>query len=423
MIRKIPIHPLIFSLTPALVLLTFNADPLQINDAMRAGALWFAGGAALYAIFWLILRSPQRAAALAFVWLLLLLSYDPVYEFIRGRDLFGWVYGKHRFLIPAWLVILAAGTYWIVKKLKHTQRLTAALNFASLVLLVAGMAGVTVTGAWGYPLRTIGLVPPPQVEVTYIDVGDMGPNEKGVIGESILLRSSEGKTVLIDGGYPNQKAVSYLKSHNINDLDLVVLTHAHDDHTGGLIDVIRTIPVGRMVSNGQPLDTPIYHQLEEAVRGAGLEIDVVKSGDKIPFGSLVFDVLSPAVINPDSVNINSIVMRLEVGKVAFLFTGDTEHLEEQRLLDSGQAQPVNILKIAHHASSTSSLPGFITAISPGVAIYSAGAGNEDGFPHAVTLETLRSAGATIYSTDMNGTIVVQTDGKSYQVLPERGGAR
>ncbi|HZW04410.1 MAG TPA: hypothetical protein VFF68_10810, partial [Anaerolineaceae bacterium] len=147
------------------------------------------------------------------------------------------------------------------------------------------------------------------------------------------------------------------------------------------------------------------------------------SGDRLPFGDLVFDVLSPALVNPESINNNSVVLRLTAGRVVFLFTGDSDQLEERRLLEAGLAEPVDVLKVGHHGGDTSSNPAYIAAISPDVAVYSVGAGNEYQFPHAVVLDALRGAGALIYGTDRNGTIVVRTDGTTYEVLTERGGPR
>lgn len=290
-----------------------------------------------------------------------------------------------------------------------------------IAFTVAGLA--LIPGPWTQPLRSAGFLPSPQLEVTYIDVGYLGPDQPGVIGDSILLQSSEGKVALIDGGYPNGLALAYLKAHNVTHIDLMVLTHPHDDHDGGLIDVLKTIPVDVLVTNGQPLnDSPLYADFEEAVQESGAERRIVKSGDNISFGSLTFQVLSPRKINPDTVNGNSIVMRLLDGKVSFLFTGDTQHLEETRLVDSGVPIQSTVLKIAHHGADTSSGPEFLMKVAPSVAIYSAGAGNVYQFPHEITLKNLHDLGVQIYGTDTNGTIVVRTDGKVYQVIPERGNA-
>jgi competence protein ComEC len=296
------------------------------------------------------------------------------------------------------------------------------LFFAALIIpLVLGLTAVIITGAWVAPLRAVGLLAPLELEVTYINVGDMGPDHPGVVGDSILLRSSEGRQVLIDGGFPNGSALAYLQAHNVDHLDLVVLTHAHDDHTGGLIEILKNIPVDLLVYNGQPLDSPIFAELEAAIGSQNVTTRVVKAGDTLPFGSLKFQVLSPRKINPDSINNNSVVLRLVNGKVSFLFTGDTQHLEEARLVASGVPLQADIFKIPHHGADSSSSMAFLVEVAPTIAIYSVGTGNMYDFPHAVTLENLDALGTQVFGTDVNGTVTVITDGKTYSVNPERGG--
>jgi competence protein ComEC len=294
-----------------------------------------------------------------------------------------------------------------------------AMLLVVVLVLVLGAAALLVFSVLAVPLRKAGLLPPPSLEVTYINVGYLGSDQAGVVGDSILIRSSEGKVALIDGGFPNGFALAYLKAHQVTHLDLVVLTHPHDDHSGGLVDILKTIPADLFVSNGQPLDSPVYADLQAVLQDRKIKTRVVRSDDELPFGSLTFHVHSPREINPDSINNGSVVLRLIDGQVAFLFTGDTQKLEEDRLVHSGDPLRADILKLAHHGADTSSLPAFIAKVKPAVAIYSVGAGNKYDFPHQVTLDTLHKAGAVIYGTDVNGTIVVTTDGKTYQVIPER----
>jgi beta-lactamase superfamily II metal-dependent hydrolase len=183
---------------------------------------------------------------------------------------------------------------------------------------------------------------------------------------------------------------------------------------------LRAIPVDHVVTNGDPDITPDYLDFEAAIVESGAEHTVVKKDDSLPFGSLTFEVLSPRKINPTSTNNNSIVLRLEVGKVTFLFTGDIQELEEMRLVNSRAPLRADILKIPHHAADTSSRPVFLETVKPDVAIYMAETGNIHGFPHQVTLENLTIVGAQIYGSDVNGTITVTTDGRNYGVQTERG---
>ena len=416
---KFPVHPLIFALYPILLVLLNSAHQRHLDAALRSGVLLALGGAALYGVFWLLLRSPGRAALLASLCLLGYYAYDPIYELLRGRELLGLVVGKHRFLLPVWLVLLAVCAFWLVKMFRRQRVLNGVFNIGSLVLLVPCLGLIAATGSWVSPLRDAGLIAPPGLEVSYINVGDLGPDQPGVVGDAILLRSTEGKNVLIDGGYPNGLAAAYLAKQGVTHLDMVVITHPHDDHTGGLIEVLKAIPVDLLVSNGEPLEeSALYWELQDTIKSAGVATRVVRSGDELPFGYLTFQVLSPLEISPDSVNHNSVVLRLVVGKVAFVFTGDSDALEQMRLVQSGADLRADIYKIAHHGADGNTDPGFIAKMNPSVAIYMAGAGNMYGFPEAPTLRIFQSAGIEVFGTDLNGTIVVKTDGKTYQVIPE-----
>lgn len=279
-----------------------------------------------------------------------------------------------------------------------------------IILLAIGLLGLS----W---LAVYRLLPPPTVRVDYINVGS-----SGLVGDSILLTSSEGKVVLIDGGYPDAGALAHLQKRNITHIDLVVLSHPHDDHAGGLIDVLQAIPVDRMVATGHTLDSEIYRELEMTIRKTGVKYQLVRAGDKLRFGRLALQVLAPqAVIEEIGHNNNSVVLRLDVGKVAFLFVGDAMHMEEESMMSAGMPLKANILKVGHHGDDTASSPVFLETVKPDVAIYSAGKGNMHFLPKQATLDNLLQVGAEIYGTDINGTITVTTNGKTYTVIPERGG--
>lgn len=291
-------------------------------------------------------------------------------------------------------------------KLQNIQKIFAGrgrlLVFILIPLLVA--AGLFAY-AWSIP---------PKLEITFYEVGQ---------AESILFRSSEGKVMLIDGGYPDGRALKKLQGLNVQHIDILVVTHPHDDHLGGVPEILRKIKVDEVITNGHVIDSPVYQDFLNAVKETGVKQRTTKEGDKIRLGKLTFNVLGPRKINPDSINNNSIVMRLVVGKISFLFTGDLQELEEGRLVKSGKEIYADILKVPHHAADTSSSPAFIAKVYPSVAIYTAEIGNIHGFPHQKTIDTLNEVGADIYGTDVNGTITVKTDGKTYEILPEKGGPR
>ncbi|MDD5370439.1 MAG: MBL fold metallo-hydrolase [Anaerolineaceae bacterium] len=250
------------------------------------------------------------------------------------------------------------------------------------------------------------------LRVHYIDVGQ---------GDSILIVSPDGKTMLIDGGEQGSGALVYLQSLGIDHLDLMVATHPHSDHIGGLVEILRAMPVDEVVTNGQPHTTSIYERFLDAIDTAKAVYIEAQRGDQIALGNLVFEVLSPARLSGADLNDNSLVLRLEYGATSFLFTGDVQAEGEGGLLASGLPLQATILKVAHHGSASSSTPAFLAAVHLKVAVYSAGLGNDYGHPRPETLAHLAGVGAEIYGTDVNGTVIVTTDGSGYSVQTAREG--
>ena len=282
-------------------------------------------------------------------------------------------------------------------------------RLSSLTIFVIGYILVTVISSLG-----VRWIVPPQLEVHFINV-----TQNTDIGDSILLRSSEGKVMLIDGGSQGTGALDYLLGQNVTYIDTVVLTHAHEDHYGGLIEILSAIPVGQLVTNGETSNEPLSSEFQQAVEKSGVKMAQVKTGDQLPFGRLTFNVLSPQKINPNSINNNSIVLRLAVGQVDFLFVGDIMELQENWLLATGAPVKADILKVAHHAIGTSSKGPFILKVKPEVAIYSVNAVNPYGAPDGKVLENLKAVGAEVYGTENYGTIKVLTDGRTYRIETEK----
>ncbi len=253
-----------------------------------------------------------------------------------------------------------------------------------------------------------------EIQVHFIDVGQ---------GDSILIRAPDGKAMLIDGGDTDTGVVQYLKSKGITRLDMVVATHPHADHIGGLVQVLKAIPVAKVITNGQPTTTKTYENFLDAIAAAKSEYVEVKRGDSLRLGDLVLSVLNPASKGND-LNNNSVVLRLAYGKVSFLFTGDAQ-AEAEASMTASSVSPITatILKVGHHGSRTSSSPAFLALVKPQVAIYSAGINNDYGHPHPETLAALAAVGATVYGTDVNRTVIVTTDGNTFQVSPVTGQPR
>jgi len=244
------------------------------------------------------------------------------------------------------------------------------------------------------------------LEVHVIDVGQ---------GDSILIRTPEGKTALIDGGYDNGLALAYLREQGISQIDVMVASHPHADHIGGLVEVLRALPVKGFWTSGATHTTGTYEQLLDAIDAARVPYYEVQRGDTIPLGRLSFEVLHS---NPDADDLNntSVVLRLAYGNVSFLFTGDVEAAAELDMLSTVRERlNATILKVAHHGSRTSSTAGFLAAVQPRIAVYSAGRDNNYGHPHRETIQALQQIGAEVYGTDEHGTIVIVTDGVDYQI--------
>jgi beta-lactamase superfamily II metal-dependent hydrolase len=249
-----------------------------------------------------------------------------------------------------------------------------------------------------------------ELEIHFINVGQ---------GDSILIDLGETE-VLIDGGEKSPGVVDYLKKYVDGPLEVMVATHPHSDHIGGLIAVLAAFQVQQIWHNGEDSDSSTYSQFMSAVQTEGAQVYIGKRGDRIITGSLTFVVLNPRT-PAGTVNNNSIVLSLSYGQIDFLFMADAEKEAEGAMLVAADmpVPDVEILKVGHHGSRTASSKDFLAAASPEVAVYMAGTGNRYGHPHQETLAALAQIGAKIFGTDVNGTITVKTDGWTFVVQTER----
>ncbi|HKP52332.1 MAG TPA: ComEC/Rec2 family competence protein [Chloroflexia bacterium] len=249
------------------------------------------------------------------------------------------------------------------------------------------------------------------IEVHFINVGQ---------GDSILILAPGQVAVLIDGGYGGMGTVEYLQALGVERVTLMVATHPHADHIGGLVDVLHAMPVDEVVTNGRSYTTQVYEQFLDAIAASKARYREVHRGDTLSAGDMAFQVLNPESGEKYSdLNDSSIVLRLVHGPTSFLFTGDAESVAEKHMLTSNQSLQATILKVGHHGSKTSSKPEFLEAVQPEVAIYSAGVNNPYGHPHQSTLDALARVYATVYGTDVNGTIVVTAEDSGYNVFTQK----
>lgn len=249
--------------------------------------------------------------------------------------------------------------------------------------------------------------------VTFIDVGQ---------GDSIFIQAHSGKTMLIDAGVPEMgsKVVDYIKSRGINKIDILIGTHPHADHIGGIPAVIENFQIGKFYMPKITTTTKTFEDVLKAAKAKGLSINVAKAGVVLDLGNEVkAQMLAPNSSHYDDLNNYSAVIRITYGNIAFLFTGDAEKESEQEMLDKGYNLKADVLKVGHHGSSSATTWAFLKAVNPKYAVISCGKGNDYGHPHKETMEKLKSLGITVYRTDECGTVVAVSDSRtiSFNVRP------
>ena len=242
------------------------------------------------------------------------------------------------------------------------------------------------------------------LKVSFLDVGQ---------ADSILINANN-KYMLIDAGNneDGEKLVMYLKSLGIEKFDYVVGTHAHEDHIGGMDNIIDSFDIGTFYMPDVITTTKTFEDVLDSLEKKNLNFDTPQIGSTFDLGKAKIETI---YVGKDSKNLNnsSIILKLTYGNVSFLFTGDTESDVEKTLLNKDIES--DVLKVAHHGSNTSSSNDFLKKVNPKYAIISVGTGNSYGHPKSVILDRLEKLGTKIYRTDELGTIIVTTDGEKIEV--------
>lgn len=249
------------------------------------------------------------------------------------------------------------------------------------------------------------------LRVHFIDVGQ---------GDSILIDLGD-KEILIDAGEENPGVVNYIKPYIDGKLEVLIATHPHADHIGGLIEVLQKFDVMDIWTNGDQSDSQIYKELMNLASVENATMHTAKRGDLVQVGVLSLQVLNPSQPLTKDINNNSIVLNMRYRDIDFLFMGDAEQEAESAILRSDMQIPdCDILKVGHHGSETATSQDFLSAVKPEIAVYMAGAGNSFKHPHKEVIDRLVANGIKVYGTDKNGSIVVSTDGKTYAVSVQKG---
>ena len=260
-------------------------------------------------------------------------------------------------------------------------------------------------------LLVVGPVHAQTLELRFLDVGQ---------GDAALIVTPEGKRVLVDAGPAAFPVVPYLRSHHYDTLDLVVASHNHTDHIGGMTAVIASTTVRAYLDNGIPHTTATYESTVRAVAASGAQY-LQATARTITVGSARLRVLPPPARQGDQNN-GSVGILLEYGAFRALLTGDSEQDELDYWLKHDSVPRVTVVKVAHHGSPNGTTAAWVQATGPQIAVISVGAGNSYGHPAPQIIERWQNAGARVYRTDRDGTVIIeaQRDG-SYIVLNEYSG--
>ena len=260
------------------------------------------------------------------------------------------------------------------------------------------MTGLWVSFAWAGTLQ-----------VHVLDVGQ---------GDAVFIQAPDGSHILVDAGKRDADLVPILRAMGVDDLELVVATHPHADHIGGMEEVVRAFHVDLFLDNGMSHTTKTYTDLVDALDARAIPHRKAERGETFVYDDLTITVLwpGPSMLTDtrSDLNSNSVVLRLDHGKSCVLLTGDAEEPTERALLSGGLEQ-CDVLKVAHHGSNHSSSSAFLRAVDPDIALISCGQGNRYKHPGDDTTARLASAGAALYRTDAWGVLTVESTGRKIEV--------
>jgi competence protein ComEC len=251
------------------------------------------------------------------------------------------------------------------------------------------------------------------MQVWFLDVGQ---------GDATLIITPEGKQILIDAG-PNNTVLAKLGAILPpwdRSIDAIVVTHPDADHLTGFVKILDRYRVGEVITSGADAYSAVVDSFDEAVDREHMQVTLVKAGDRLTFDGVTLETLWPLTTlkdtYPQNRNNASVTFRVEYGQTTILLTGDAE--EEAEAGFASSAHDVDVYKVGHHGSITSTTIDLLNLITPEYAVISAGFGNRHGHPHPIVLDRLEDAQTTIFRTDFQGDILLTSSGEE-PLLQER----
>jgi len=234
-------------------------------------------------------------------------------------------------------------------------------------------------------------------------------------GDAVHLRTPSGKNILLDGGKRGQAAVNFLQSRGVDELDLIFISHFHQDHAGGLVKIMDNFSIDKICYPPVLEATETYDEVLQQARRKNIEAVELNKRDRLSLGETAIKVLGPGqLITEEPNNNNSLILQVVYNRFNLLLTGDIERLAENRLIKYSQQVEADILQVPHHGSSTSSSPDLIKEVTPQTAVISVARNNRYGHPDQEVVSRFKKRGIKVLRTDKQGAVTITTDGETYK---------
>lgn len=251
--------------------------------------------------------------------------------------------------------------------------------------------------------------------IHYVDVGQ---------GDCVLIQDGQHNILIDTGTYKmSDNVMDFLKNYGVDYLDMLVLTHPHEDHIGAFVRIGEEYNIGLVLKSQGTATTAVYNNVESFLKKNKIKNVIPHFGEVFTFGQMVFTVVSDSSISYDNLNDTSIVMKLDHLGNSFLFTGDAESKAERNILDSNVDIECDVLQLGHHGSSTSTTAAFLYRASPIYGVISCGENNEYGHPHKTIMSRLDIQGVKVYRNDIHGDITCVSNYDGVYFVTEKGEAK